>query len=386
MKRFFFFNLPSQISNLLIVRMEFIDLKTPYKIYQKKIDEAVKNVLSSGQYIMGQPIQELEEALADCVGSKHCIATSSGTDSLLLAMTALGIGPGDEVITVPYTWVSPVEVIRRVGARPVFVDVEPETCLMDPEHLENVITLKTKAILPISLYGQMPNFERINQIARSHGIPVIEDAAQSFGASQFTLKSCNASLIGTTSFFPTKSFGCAGDGGAVFTNDSTIAEKIKSLRVHGAPQRYNHQYIGMNARMDTLQAALLLAKLPFFGAEIAARNKAANYYNENLKDDFQLLSTSAGNTSVYPLYVLRSPNRDENLKILEQHQIPFALYYPVCIHQQPAYQDLDYKDGDFPVAEKIASEVFSIPMHPWLTQAEQDAVIEALKASILQVV
>lgn len=366
--------------------MEFIDLKTQYKTYQKQIDQAISEVLSSGHFIMGDAIKKLEIALAKKVASRNCIATSSGTDSLVLAMKAIGIGPGDEVITVPYTWISPVEVICRLGARPVFVDIDPNTCLMDASQIEGVITKNTKAIVPISLYGQMPDMAAINTIAEKHGLSVIEDAAQSFGATQNGKNSCNASYISTTSFFPTKSFGCCGDGGAVFTNDDKLSEKMKALRVHGAPERYNHQYIGMNARMDTLQAAILLAKLPNFESEVEARNTLAKRYDEFLKEDFQLLGIDKGNTNVYPLYVLFSEQRETIVRELAQKGIPHGVYYPICIHEQPAYVELGYRKGDFPNAEKVASTVFSIPMHPWLSKSDQNKVIETLKACVLQAV
>ncbi|MCH9634293.1 MAG: UDP-2-acetamido-2-deoxy-3-oxo-D-glucuronate aminotransferase [Chlamydiae bacterium] len=364
--------------------MEFIDLKAQYQLYESEIDFAIKEVLQDGQFIMGKKVYDLEEALAREIGVKCCVATSSGTDSLLLALTAIGIEAGDEVICVPYTWISPVEVIRRLKAVPVFVDIDPDTYMINVNQLEEAITKKTKAIIPISLYGQMPDFEKLNAIATKYNIAVIEDAAQSFGATQNGTNSCNASFIGVTSFFPTKPLGCYGDGGALFTNDSNIANKIRALRVHGASERYNHQYIGMNGRIDTLQAAILLAKLPFFKEELKKRTLVGEYYSQRLKGDFVIPKVVPGNTHIYSQYVLRSENRDEVLTNLKKASIPAAIYYPICIHEQPAYLDLGYKRGDFPVAEKTADEVFSIPMHPWLTKENQEIIINVLKLPLLQ--
>jgi len=363
--------------------MEFIDLKCQYKRYEKEIDTAIKEVLESGHYVMGSAITDLEKALAEYVQVKHCVATSSGTDSLLLALKALGIGPGDEVICVPFTWISPIEVVRRLQAVPVFVDIDPETCLMDTTQIEKAISKKTKAIIPVSLYGQMPNFDEILNISKKYNIAIIEDGAQSFGATQNGKYSCGVTTIGVTSFFPTKPLGCYGDGGALFTNRDDIAEKVKALRVHGAVERYNHQYIGMNGRMDTLQAAILLAKLPFFNEELVNRERIGKYYNEHLKNQFSIPKTNKGNRHVYAQYTLQSESRETVLEGLKSEKIPHAIYYPICIHEQPAYLDLGYQKGDFPCAEKVANSVFSLPMHPWISQEEQDKIINTLKTSIL---
>ncbi len=365
--------------------MEFIDLKQQYFHYQKEIDRAIKEVLVSGQYIMGDAICDLEVALAKFIGVKHCIVTSSGTDSLLIALQALGIKPGDEVICPPYTWVSPIEAIVRLGGKPVFIDIDPLTCVLDADQLEETITEKTKAIIAISLYGQMPDFTKINAIAKKYDLPVIEDGAQSFGATQNSVSSGAISTIGATSFFPTKTLGCYGDGGAFFTNQDHIAEKAKALRVHGAPERYNHQYIGMNGRMDTLQAAIVLAKLPFFQNELKRRNEIANFYTQNLKNEFVTPFIPDENTHVYSLYVLQSEHRSIILQELEHSNIPHGIYYPICIHEQPAYQFLGYKRGDFPAAERVADQVFSIPMHPWLTEEQINKVVSTLKSSVLQI-
>lgn len=365
--------------------MELIDLKKQYQYYQNQIDKAIKEVIESGHFIMGNQVYELENKLCDFISVKHCVTTSSGTDSLLLALKALDIQEGDEVVCVPFTWISPVEVIRRLRAKPVLVDIDPETYLIDYDQIEQAITDQTKAIIVVSLYGQMPDFDEINKIADRHHLPVIEDGAQSFGSTQSGKYSCSVSTIGVTSFFPTKPLGCYGDGGALFTNDDHIAEKVKALRVHGASHRYNHQYIGMNGRMDTLQAAVLLAKLPFFKEELEKRKKIGAYYNEKLKSDFVTPLTLPRNEHIYAQYVLKSKNRAQVLAALKEQQISHAIYYPVCIHEQPAYLDLNYTRGSFPQAEAVADQVFSIPMHPWLTKEEQDKVIAVLKMSILQI-
>ena len=279
--------------------MEFIDLKIQYAKYKTEIDARMSAVLAHGHFIMGPEITELETALAGYVGGKHCITTSSGTDSLEIALRTLGIGPGDEVITVPFTWISSAEVIGLVGAKPVFVDIELATYNMDVAGLEAAITPQTKAIMPVSLFGQMPDYGRINAIAAKHGIPVIEDAAQSFGATQHGRRSCSLTLIGSTSFFPAKPLGCYGDGGALFTNDDALAEKMRAIRSHGGLKRHHHPYLGMNGRFDTLQAAVLLAKLPHFESEVQARGRIGARYTELLRNCCAVPEVAFGNTHVY---------------------------------------------------------------------------------------
>lgn len=364
--------------------MEFFNLKDQYFQQREEIDHAIKGVLESGQFIMGPAIAELEKTLAIYVNTKYCIGVASGSDAVTLALNALDIGPGDEVISVPYTWVSPVECIKRTGARPVLIDIHPETYSMDANQLEKAITPQTKAIVAVSLYGQMPDYKKIMEIAGVYKIPVIEDAAQSFGAEQNGKKSCSVTTIGCTSFFPTKPFGCYGDGGAIFTNREDLAKKMQALRVHGAPERYNHQYIGQNARLDTLQAAILLAKFPYFEKELQKRREIAHFFNEHLDEIFNIPKISKGNTHTYALYVLRSHMRDEIVAHLKANGVPAGLYYPICIHLQPAYKDLGYSAGDFPVAEQIAQEIFSIPIHPFLTLKDQEKIVTTLNESILQ--
>ncbi len=358
--------------------MHFIDLQSQYCAYRSEIDRAIREVLESGHYILGKQVQELEEQLAKYVGAAHCIGTSSGTDSLILALLALEIGPGDEVITVPFSWVATAEAVRVVGARPVFVDLDPETYCLDARALRKAITPRTRAILPVSLFGQPSDHRAIQAIAEEHGIPVIEDAAQSFGSTHHGKKSCNLSEIGVTSFFPTKPLGAYGDAGAVFVNSDALAEKLRALRIHGQHTRHHHEYIARNARIDTLQAAIILAKLPHFDKELARRQEIAERYTQALKDLCRTPSVAPGNTHVYAQYTIQLADRDHVSEGLKARGIPSAVYYPKCIHEQPAYRDLGYFYGSLPVAERASREVLSLPMHPWLTEAEQNLVINAL--------
>lgn len=363
--------------------MEFIDLKKQYELYKDEIDAAIHRVLDHGRYIMGPEIQELEDLLADFVGVKHAISVSSGTDSLLMALMALGVGPGDEVITTPFTWIATSEVIGLVGAKPVFVDIDPKTYNVEPEKVEAAITSKTKAILPVSLFGQMADHIALEEISCRHGIPVIEDGAQSFGASQNGKKSGSVSTIGSTSFFPAKPFGCYGDGGMIFTDDDQLTDQMRAIRTHGGKKRHHHPYLGMNARLDTMQAAILLAKFPHFESEIAARSRIGARYTEHLKECCQTPDILDGNTHVYAQYTIRVPNRDELALALKEKGIPTAVYYPKCLHEQPVFASLGYAFGSLPEAEKASREVLSLPMHPWLSEDEQDEIIAALKEQLL---
>lgn len=362
--------------------MEFIDVKKQYQLYKKEIDSGIQGVLDHAGFIMGPEIKQVEQKLAEYVGVKHCISASSGTDTLLIALMALGIGPGDEVITVPFTWISSTEVIGLAGATPVFVDIEPVTYNIDVTKIEAAITPKTKAILPVNLFGQLPDYEAINAIAAKYNIPVIEDAAQSFGASQNGKMSCAMTLVGSTSFFPAKPLGCYGDGGALFTNDDALAAKMRAIRVHGGEVRHHHTCLGMNARFDTIQAAVILAKLPHFPGEVAARQQIGARYTELLADCCVVPVVQPGNTHVYAQYTIRVADREELGAQLKALGIPTAVYYPKCVHEQPVFKDLGYTFGDFPEAESASRQVISLPMHPWLTEAEQDQVIAAVRQSI----
>jgi UDP-2-acetamido-2-deoxy-ribo-hexuluronate aminotransferase len=358
--------------------MEFIDLKEQYNRYRAAIDAHMQCVLNHGHFIMGPEIPELELALARYVGVKHCLTVASGTDSLEIALRALAIGPGDEVITVPFTWISSAEVIGLVGARPVFVDVRPESYNINEDLIAQAITPRTKAILPVSLFGQMPDYERVNDIAARHNLPVIEDGAQSFGATQRGRRSGALSTIGSTSFFPAKPLGCYGDGGALFTNDDGLAERMKAIRTHGGLKRHHHPYLGMNGRLDTLQAAVLLAKLPHFESEVEARRRIGARYSELLSGHCVVPGILPGNTHVYGQYTIRVANRDRVAERLKAKGIPTAVYYPKCLHEQPVFGDLGYQWGDFPESEKASREVLSLPMHPFLSEEDQLSVVQAL--------
>jgi len=364
--------------------MEFIDLKRQYAEYQKEIDARMRAVLAHGHFIMGPEIAELESKLAAYVGVKHCISVASGTDSLEIALRALGIGAGDEVITVPFTWISSAEVIGLVGAKPVFVDIEPETYNIDVAQIERAITSRTKAILPVSLFGQMPDYSKINEIAARHNLPVLEDAAQSFGATQRGRRSCSLTLVASTSFFPAKPLGCYGDGGALFTSDDNLAEKMRAIRTHGGVKRHHHPLLGMNGRFDTLQAAVLLAKLPRFDWEVAERARIGARYSELLRSVCVVPEVAPENTHVYAQYTIRVPDREALAAQLKQEGVPTAVYYPKCLHEQPVFSHCGAKWGDLPVAEQASREVLSLPMHPFLSQADQDHVVSAVMKALAQ--
>jgi len=359
--------------------MQFIDLKEQYRRYKTDIDAGIQAVLDHGQYVMGNEISELEKVLADYVGMKHCLTVSSGTHSLEIALRALGIGPGDEVVTVPFTWISTAEAIALVGAKPVFIDIEADSFNMDVDQLEAAVTERTRAIMPVSLFGQMPDMERINAIADKHGIPVIEDAAQSFGAARNGHRSCAASTIGSTSFFPAKPLGCYGEGGAVFTDDDALAHALSAVRTHGGVRRHEHDYLGTNGRFDTIQAAVLLAKMPHFDWEVAERARIGARYSELLRDVCLVPVVKPGNTHVYAQYTIRVPQRDRLGSALRGKGIPTAVYYPQCLHEQPVFGWLGYKIGDFPVSEKASGEVISLPMHPFLSEQDQDMIADSVK-------
>jgi UDP-2-acetamido-2-deoxy-ribo-hexuluronate aminotransferase len=362
--------------------MEFIDIKKQYQLYKTSIDKAIHEVLDQGAFIMGPQVKVLESQLAAYVGVKHCLTVSSGTDSLMIALMALGVG----AITVPFSWISTAEVIALVGATPVFVDIEPDTYNINVALLEKAITSKTKAIMPVSLFGQMPDYTEINRIAAKYNIPVIEDGAQSFGATGDGKMSCGATLIGSTSFFPAKPLGCYGDGGAIFTNDDTLASLMRAIRTHGGEVRHHHPYLGMNGRFDTIQAAVLLAKFPYFPKEVEDRQRIGQRYSELLKDFCIVPCIAAGNTHVYAQYTIRVANRDLLAKDLQKEGIPTAVYYPKCMHEQPVFAYLGYTKGSFPESEKASEEVISLPMHPWLTEPEQDLIVEAVKEGVMSYV
>jgi UDP-2-acetamido-2-deoxy-ribo-hexuluronate aminotransferase len=358
--------------------VEFIDLKRQYKLMKGAIDGRIQTVLDHGQFIMGPEVKELEEKLTAYTGSRHAIACASGTDALLIALMALGVGPDDEVITTPFSFIATAEVISVLRATPVFVDIDPRTYNLDPTRLEQAITPKTKAIITVSLYGQCADFDAIEAIATRHSVAVIEDAAQSFGATYKGRHSCNLSTIGCTSFFPSKPLGCYGDGGACFTSDADLAAKMKQIRVHGQDRRYHHPIIGINGRIDTLQAAVLLAKFDWFDREVEARSEVGARYNRFLDGAVATPYIESQNMSVYAQYTVEVDNRETVQSELKKSGIPTAVHYPVPLHLQPAFAALGYKKGDFPISEGAAQRVISLPMHPYLIAAEQQSVANAL--------
>ena len=358
--------------------MEFTDLKAQYRSIKDSVNARIQRVLDHGQYIMGPEIRELEEKLEAHTSAKHCITVASGTEALLIAMMALDIKPGDEVITSPFTFVATAEMIVLLGAKPVFVDAEEDTANIDVRKLEVAITSKTRAIIPVSLYGQTADMDEINAIAAKHKLPVIEDAAQSFGAIYKGRQSCNLSTIGCTSFFPSKPLGCYGDGGAIFTNDPALAKAMAEIRVHGQSGRYNHTRIGVSGRMDAIQCAIVLAKLERFAWELERRVELGKRYDKLLATHVQPIRVKPDRVSVYGQYTVRSPKRAHIQQALKAAGIPTAVHYPVPLHQQPAYAK-DHVGQSFPISEKLAREVLSLPMSADLKDMDQDRIVDALK-------
>lgn len=362
------------------MKINFIDLQAQYREYKHEIDAEVSEVFSSAQFIGGEKLNSFENNLSLYTGSKHAIGCSSGTDALLLALMALEIGPGDEVITTPFTFIATAEVIAFLGAKPVFVDIDKESYNIDPTKIEDAITERTKAIIPVSLYGQCADMDAINDIANRHNLPVIEDACQSFGATYNGKKSCNLSTIGCTSFFPSKPLGAYGDGGAIFTNDDELAEKMRMLLNHGQNERYQHKLIGINGRLDAVQAAILGVKLKHFDKEVQLRDEIGSRYSDLLEDANVITPKIAeSNTSVYAQYSIRVKDREAMIAKLSALDIPTAVHYPIPLHMQEAFKGLGYSEGDFPVSEEVSSQIMSLPMSPYLTEAEQDFIVQAIK-------
>ena len=357
--------------------MEFIDLKTQYQRLKPQIDAAIQRVLDHGQYILGPEVTELEEKLADYTGAKHCITVANGTDALQIALMALGVGPGDEVITPGFTYIATAETVALLRAKPVYVDIDERTYNLNPAFLEAAITPRTKAIVPVSLYGQCADFDAINAIAARYGIPVIEDAAQSFGAIYKGRKSCNLTTISCASFFPSKPLGCYGDGGAVFTSDDELAKVIRQIARHGQDRRYHHVRVGVNSRLDTLQAAILLPKLAVFDDEILFRQVVANRYMEQLQAAEQLVlpAVEPHNVSVWAQFTVRAKNRDAVQKQLQAVGVPTAVHYPIPLNRQPAVADAAV---ELPVGDLVAGEVMSLPMHPFMNEEIQGRIAGTL--------
>lgn len=368
-------------------RMEFVDLKAQYRALKSQIDERIHRVLDHGQYIMGPEVRELEEKLAAYTGAKHCITVASGTEALLIALMAIGLRPGDEVITTPFTFAATAEVIVLLGGVPVFVDIEPDTCNIDVSLIEAMVTSRTRAIIPVSLYGQCADMDEINAIAGRRGLAVIEDAAQSFGASYKGRKSCNLSTVGCTSFFPSKPLGCYGDGGAMFTNDDALAQACREVRVHGQSARYTHTRVGVGGRMDTLQCAVVLAKLERFDWELERRSALASRYSVLLDDRrIGLPAVRSDRSSAWAQYTVRihggtTVSRSAVQARLASEGIPTAVHYPIPLHQQPAYADVSVVQA-CAISELAGQQVISLPMGADLSVNAQDRVVAALAVAL----
>ena len=361
--------------------MQFIDLSAQQERIKDQINTNIQKVLAHGQYILGPEVTELEEKLSAYCSAKYCITCANGTDALQIALMALGIGVGDEVITPGFTYIATAETVALLGAKPVYVDVDAKTYNLDVNQLENAITPKTKAIIPVSLYGQCADFDEINAIAAKYNLPVIEDAAQSFGASYKGRKSCNLTTIACTSFFPSKPLGCYGDGGAIFTNDEELAKIIRQVARHGQDRRYHHIRVGVNSRLDTLQAAILLPKLEILDDEIKARQQVANAYTK-LLSEAGITTTpfiKEGNISAWAQYTIQVENRGTVQAHLKANGIPTAVHYPIPLNKQPAVAS----DAVLPVGDAIAENVMSLPMHPYMTFQKQLKVVNAFKSFLL---
>jgi UDP-2-acetamido-2-deoxy-ribo-hexuluronate aminotransferase len=361
--------------------IEFIDLKTQQASIKDKIDAGIQRVLAHGQYILGPEVTELEEKLAAFVGAKYCITCANGTDALQIAQMALGIGPGDEVITPGFTYIATAETVALLGAKPVYVDVDPRTYNLNPQLLEAAITPRTKAIIPVSLYGQCADFDAVNSIAEKYGIPVIEDAAQSFGATYKDTKSCNLSTIATTSFFPSKPLGCYGDGGAIFTNDDELAIVIRQISRHGQNRRYNHIRVGVNSRLDTMQAAILLQKLDIFSNEVDLRRSVADKYNQLLLASgvTSIPFISENCRSAWAQYTIQVAGRDAVQEKLAAAGIPTIVHYPIPLNKQPAVADRSYSLN---VGDALSERVLSLPMHPYLVDDDIIYIAKKLKSAL----
>lgn len=366
--------------------IQMYDPKREYQTNKTNIDNAIHTVLDHGIFINGPEIKQLETKLSEYCGAKHSICVSNGTDALKIALLALDVGVDDEVITVAHTWISTAEVISLINAKPVFIDIDPHTFNMDPAKIEAAITPKTKAIMVVSLYGQIANIDAINAIAEKHGIPVIEDGAQSFGATQNNKFSCNLTTIGTTSFFPSKPLGCYGDGGACFTNDDELAKKMRAIKAHGGLERFKHEYIGMNGRLDTLQAGILLEKIKYFEETIAKRNDCANYYTTNLQDlekDGHLKTPVVveGNRSAWAQYSLimnDKETRDKLVDYMKENKVNVAIFYPAPLHTQNCFKYLGYKLGDLPTTEQVCDTIFNLPCYGEITKEEKDYILDLI--------
>lgn len=357
--------------------MQFIDLASQQERIRDKIEANIKKVLSHGKYILGPEVNELEGKLAEYTGAKYCITCANGTDALQIALMSLGVGPGDEVITPGFTYIATAETVALLGAKPIYVDIDPKTYNLDPSLLEAAITSQTKAIIPVSLYGQCADFDAIAQIADKYSLPVIEDAAQSFGATYKGKKSCNLSTIACTSFFPSKPLGCYGDGGAIFTSNEELATIIRQIARHGQDRRYHHIRVGVNSRLDTLQAAILLPKLEILDDEMQARRQVAATYTQLLNESGITTTPfiKSHNESAWAQYTIQVDNRDQVQAKLKEQGIPTAVHYPIPLNKQPAVAS----NAQLPVGDTVAQKVMSLPMHPYLDNKSIKTIIDSLR-------
>lgn len=356
--------------------MDFIDLKSQQARIKDKIDAGIQKVLAHGRYIQGPEVFELEDRLAAYTGAKYCISCANGTDALQIAQMALGVGPGDEIITPGFTYIATAETVALLGATPVYVDIDPKTYNMDSALLEAAITPRTKAIIPVSLFGQCPDMDAINEIAAKHNIPVIEDAAQSFGATYKGQKSCNLSTIATTSFFPSKPLGCYGDGGAIFTSDEELAINMRQIATHGQERKYHHVRVGVNSRLDTLQAAILIPKLEILDGEIVKRQQVADNYDAALRETgIEPPFVASENISAWAQYTIQVDNRNQIQEQLKEADIPTMIYYPLPLNKQPAMADYEC---DLPIGDAVAARVLSLPMHPYLSNVDLQSIAKNL--------
>lgn len=389
--------------------IKFIDLAAQQKIIYSDIERRIRTVLSHGKYIMGPEVSELEQKLAEYSDVKHVISSSSGTDALLMSLMAFDVGPGDAVFTTPFTFIATSEVISLLGATPVFVDIDPQTFNIDPSKLQVAIQavqendpktyplpsfsgeqsgsanlqLSPKGIIPVDIFGLPANYEQINAIAKKHKLFVLEDAAQSFGATYHGRKVGTLTDVATISFFPAKPLGCYGDGGAILTDDDHLAATIRSIRLHGkGEEKYDNVCIGVNGRLDTLQAAILLEKLRIFPKEVKERNRVADRYSQGLKDHLEIPFVPESVTSVWAQYSVLSDHKEMLQTMLKENGIPTAVYYPKPLHLQTAFSSLGYKEGDFPVSEKVSQTIFSLPMHPYLKDDQIDRIVQVIKQAL----
>ncbi len=366
------------------VNVKMLDLPAEYHARKAEYDAALAEVFESGMYVLGGPVRAFESELASYIGVEHAVTCGNGTDALILTLRALGVGPGDEVITTPFTFFATTEVIFNVGAKPVFVDIDPVTFNLNPSGVSAAQTPRTKAVLSVGLYGQVPDIEAIRQVVNPHGVYVLEDAAQSFGATRHGVRSGAVSKLAATSFFPTKPLGCFGDGGACFTDDADLAQRLKMLRHHGDAGRYDHRMLGWNSRLDTLQAAVLRVKLRHFEEDLAARRRVADAYTSRLADvdGVTVPRLADGNTSAWAQYAVRVSRRDVVLETMRNAGVPAAVHYPMAVYHQPALRELGFGDQHCPQAERAADEVLCLPIHPLLTEPQIDRVVEVLTQAV----